>query len=315
MIKSLFNFLVKRNVAINIVDGLSIPTNVLNLLWIADGKYANYNYKNPDILDIGLAQVEIICGFSRNEPSLIYTSLPIKTPKEITPNDKIGYYPSYRGLSPEQRYIYLEWLKNPFEKIYIDIGYVFLFYYGLERYLYLKKSEESFKAILKLLSLYKDNFSFYNYSYDALLYFCIATNDKEKIKVLLKMENRVYSDLVLYAKYVSDTPLYPREIIELANFAGVKNKRYINLHKELFEMTLCEIMKKDLGKCELFLNDYFSNLELISFSPVANMSLIENSVEIPSFNSSNNLKDVINNLLIKTHYEVKLKLKELRKNK
>ena len=128
-------------------------------------------------------------------------------------------------------------------------------------------------------------------------------------------ENRVYSDLVLYAKYVSDTPLYPREIIELANFAGVKNKRYINLHKELFEMTLCEIMKKDLGKCELFLNDYFSNLELISFSPVANMSLIENSVEIPSFNSSNNLKDVINNLLIKTHDEVKLKLKELRKNK
>lgn len=80
-------------------------------------------------------------------------------------------------------------------------------------------------------------------------------------------------------------------------------------------MTLCEIMKKDLGKCELFLNDYFSNLELISFSPVANMSLIENSVEIPSFNSSNNLKDVINNLLIKTHDEVKLKLKELRKNK
>lgn len=47
MIKSLFNFLVKRNVAINIVDGLSIPTNVLNLLWIADGKYANYNYKKP----------------------------------------------------------------------------------------------------------------------------------------------------------------------------------------------------------------------------------------------------------------------------
>lgn len=313
MIKSIINLLTKKTSNVSVVNGLSIPNDILNLLWIADGKYANYNYKNPDVIDIGLAQVEIICGFSRNEPSLIYTNLPIKLPKNVTPTDKIGYYPSYRGLSSEQRYIYLEWLKNPFEKIDIDIGYVFLFYYGLERYLYLKKSEEAFKAILKLLSLYKENFSFYNYSYDALLYFCIAINDKEKIRVLLKMENRIYSDLILYAKYISDTPIYPAEVMELANFAGVKNKRYINLHKELFEITLCEIMNKYLGKYELFLDTYYSNLEMSDFHPVANMSLLENSVEIPSFNSSNSLKEMIYNLLTETHNEVKLKLKKLRK--
>jgi len=47
------------------------------------------------------------------------------------------YYPTYAGLNPEQRWIYLNWLQNPSESI--NIGYVFLYYYGLERQLLFRK--------------------------------------------------------------------------------------------------------------------------------------------------------------------------------
>lgn len=296
---------------------LSSYTNIINLLWIADGEYANYDYDfdDVDVLEVGDAQIRIFYKTSKDEPSLIYTTLPIQIPKTITAKDKIGYYPSYENLSPEERYIYLNWLKNPFEKADIDIGYVFIFYYGLERYLYLKKSKEAFKAILRLLSLYKDNHSFYNYSYDALLYFCIVTKDQQGINTLLKMEKRIYSDIVLYAKYVSKIPIYVKEIIELANFSNFNNKRYINLHRDLFETTLTEIMRKTLGTCELFLDEYARELKTSYFNPVANHSLLDRPVEIISFSSSNTLKDTIYNLLFQTHNEVKEKLKELRKNK
>lgn len=300
------------------IRDIVIPSDIANLLWIADGENANYNYINEDenILDVGIVKIKIICGFTDDEPSLIFTTLPISIPIKNKLIDKIGYYPSYSKLSPEQRYLYLSWLKNPFEKTEIDIGYIFIFYYGLERYLYLKQSNIAFKYIFKLLTLYKDNYSFAHYSYKSLLYYSIATKDFYKIKTLLGFEMKdICSDLVLYAKYIGNIPLYPNEIIDLANFAGFKNKRYINLQKELFEITLNEIMLEELKESELYLNKYSYNLKETEFSPVANMSLNNRTIKILSFNSSNELKEDILNLLIKTHEKLKIKLKELRKNK
>lgn len=45
----------------------------------------------------------------------------------------MGYWPSYAGASPEARRAYLNWLSDGRSHPDCDIGYVFLFFYGLER--------------------------------------------------------------------------------------------------------------------------------------------------------------------------------------
>ena len=67
-----------------------------------------------------------------NEPSLIDLDIEIKSDTYNSIQD-IGYYPSYRNLKPENRFIYLNWLCDITAPI--PIGYVFIFYYGLERHL------------------------------------------------------------------------------------------------------------------------------------------------------------------------------------
>lgn len=46
---------------------------------------------------------------------------------------QLGYWPSYANASPEERRAYLNWLSGGRSDPECDIGYVFLFFYGLER--------------------------------------------------------------------------------------------------------------------------------------------------------------------------------------
>lgn len=46
---------------------------------------------------------------------------------------QMGYWPSYAGASPQTRRAYLNWLSDGRSNPDCDIGYVFLFFYGLER--------------------------------------------------------------------------------------------------------------------------------------------------------------------------------------
>jgi tellurite resistance protein len=46
---------------------------------------------------------------------------------------QMGYWPSYAEASPEERRAYLHWLSEGRSNPDCDIGYVFLFFYGLER--------------------------------------------------------------------------------------------------------------------------------------------------------------------------------------
>jgi hypothetical protein len=64
-----------------------------------------------------------------NDPALIDPTLPAH--KGYAP--ETTYYPSYANLTPGQRHIYLRWLVTGREDPEIDLGLVFLFFYGLER--------------------------------------------------------------------------------------------------------------------------------------------------------------------------------------
>lgn len=68
----------------------------------------------------------------RTEPSLIDESLPVGREEDFTIRH-LPYYPTYEGASPTARAAYLNWLASGRRHPKADLGYVYLFFYGLER--------------------------------------------------------------------------------------------------------------------------------------------------------------------------------------
>ena len=68
------------------------------------------------------------------EPALIDPSLSIARSNMAVPSDgQIGYSPSYERLTPPVRAAFLNWLASGRKDPAAPIGFVFLFFYGLER--------------------------------------------------------------------------------------------------------------------------------------------------------------------------------------
>ncbi|MDK3166662.1 TerB N-terminal domain-containing protein [Aeromonas caviae] len=114
-----------------------------------------------------------------SEPSLInpQASVTIKNAPLDLPLE--GYYPSYRNLSPEAKKRYLQWMENGRKDPSVAIGYVFIFFYGLERRYFidaqkdeLAKREMPFieAEVTRLLSIYPHNGSFARYATNFLEY-------------------------------------------------------------------------------------------------------------------------------------------------
>ncbi|MCK4580313.1 MAG: TerB N-terminal domain-containing protein, partial [Dehalococcoidia bacterium] len=78
-----------------------------------------------------------VCDYPSNvssrwsDPSLINRSLPVNARAPRT--QEIGYWPSYSGLSPGHRAGYLAWLTAGRSAENVEPGYLFVFFYGLER--------------------------------------------------------------------------------------------------------------------------------------------------------------------------------------
>lgn len=66
------------------------------------------------------------------DPSFINTKLPVSGFTDYTV-DSMGYWPNYSNISPSARGAYLAWLADGRKDPMAAPGYVFLFFYGLER--------------------------------------------------------------------------------------------------------------------------------------------------------------------------------------
>jgi hypothetical protein len=94
----------------------------------------------------------------------------------------MGYWPSYANASPENRGAYLKWLSGGKNDPATDIGYVFLYFYGLERRVFADAETNPAVAselplieaeVIRLQGIYSDNHSFRSYS-DSLIGFVKA---------------------------------------------------------------------------------------------------------------------------------------------
>ena len=253
-----------------------------------------------------------------DEPSTIFTVLPVRKPININNVSHPGYYPTYAKLTPEQRWIYLSWLQDVSQLIHI--GYVFLYYYGLERQLLTGKFDLAIDEII-YLRRFHDNPSFKYYSNTALLTSCIIKkkyNRLEDISPLLYSESSL-DNLLLLLAYNSKYDLTVKNLIDLS--PGIKgiNKRYINNNPDLFKNVLEKHLFKRYGVNYFPFSSKFNLSELpisreiffanFSFPPEIRTPAVPNFLEYHPF------VDEVKALFSETHEEVKSILREQRKKK
>lgn len=100
---------------------------------------------------------------------IVDPSLPIAAPSAGNAQEKLGYWPSYANVSPGCRGTYLRWLSSGKCDPETDIGYVFLYFYGLERRLLVDQPppgevELLVAEVVRLRGIYSGNGSFDGYS-------------------------------------------------------------------------------------------------------------------------------------------------------
>lgn len=106
-----------------------------NAQWIAHGGSARvHGFDTGDLVYVG-SRLERLAG-GGVEPSLIDPELPVDPSSVNTGGAGVPYWPSYSGLSPASRRAFLEWLAGGRSDRNAYIGYVFIFFYGLERRVY-----------------------------------------------------------------------------------------------------------------------------------------------------------------------------------
>lgn len=221
----------------------------------------------------------------RNEPSTIYKDLLVRAPDKEQFIESPPYYPSYIQLSPEQRWVYLNWLKDITQPI--DIGYVFIYYYGLERNLLLGDFEAAYNEILLLRQIH-NNKSFESYSYNALLFAAALKKKPEQIFTLLQNESRngiANEDLIF--KFRFNLGISPDDLMSLARKFKGTNLRYIKSNPNLYRAALEKILteKFDQPEYQHFKKFDISDIPMVQSVTFANISFPANlrTPKIPNF--------------------------------
>lgn len=142
-------------------------------LWLPEGKSINVGgyLLNGGLLYIGKG----LAGGNgwQIESALIDPSLAVNQRDDDYTVRKLNYWPSYSEASREARASYLNWLAKGRSHPRADIGYVFLYFYGLERRALVDAASSAtakaelpaiMREVERLLRIYSDNYSFQGYA-------------------------------------------------------------------------------------------------------------------------------------------------------
>ncbi|MEO5333413.1 MAG: TerB N-terminal domain-containing protein [Magnetococcus sp. YQC-5] len=115
-------------------------------------------------------------------PALIQPQLAVNDKQPDRAGAHLTYWPSYAILSPESRAAYLEWLADGASAPETNIGYVFLYYYGLEYRLLTEEEKPTadreerhllVQEVSRLLAIYGGNSSFRHYATSLLTFLMV----------------------------------------------------------------------------------------------------------------------------------------------
>lgn len=294
-----------------------IPDDIVRLLWFSDGPSRNYVHKPEFESSSAFDGIKLTMSFfGPGEPSAIGVQMPVRTPPDAKSVERLGYYPSYEGMGPEQRWVYLNWLVDI--DLPIDIGYVFVFYYGLERHLFAGLADEAVLEILRLRARHQQP-SFTHYSSNAIIAASLVANRPDWLvafsQTIGSASDVSLSDVYLYAKYLYGFALSAPEIIALAGRVGFSNWRYIRSEPVMFESEVATAVAGKYGDKGLLLGGYDIGQCSESMYPLfANCSLDRDRelLKVPAFRDLAEFNQDVHDLLVTAHEAVKLRLKELR---
>ena len=222
----------------NLVAGnksYNINPKILPLLYFTDGQLKNIDS------EVG-------------EPSAISINFPVAEGQF----QKLSYYPSYSGLTSEQRNGFLTWLTTDLSNV-PDIGFAFLLLYCLERHiLHDEYLEESLKIISKLQGQIS-NGSFDYYSSTSIGYILFIHKRLDLLKYVDLNKCDIKLQILLSHRLSAD------QLIALATEVDFRNRYYIKEYPELFKKALIESLKREFG------SEYFeyelSNIQKLKKEP------------------------------------------------
>ncbi|NQT63970.1 MAG: TerB N-terminal domain-containing protein [Candidatus Marinimicrobia bacterium] len=143
-------------------------------VWVSSGKPVNISGEHipGGMLYVG-NYLQPAGGYSSVEPSLINPKLNVNFNNPDIDGSGMSYWPSYADIDPSSRAAYINWLSSGRSDPNYSIGYVFLFFYGLERRVFVdtRNSEQAVSEISeitfevkRLLDIYGSNWSFNGYA-------------------------------------------------------------------------------------------------------------------------------------------------------
>lgn len=311
---------IKSDVAIE--DGLSVFGGIFKgpffslhpdldgLIWFSDGPLKNYFPQKHVYEHAGfLFECEAL-----KEPSALQMHLPIQPPADPNAIPRPSYYPSYGALSPEQRWLYLSTLYNPYDTRN-DIGYIFILYYGLERHLLMGEYSRAFEVVLKLRGVYR-NASFQSYSLMALLVCSVLHQRKDladKLWMSVRTSAKIDFNLLLIMKVMTGEHLSADELMEYARRFGFTNTRYIKSNPDLFRTNLQQVLIENFSIPYFPIDTLKAGAPRISSIAFANYSL-PREIEIPAYSSEPKFIKQGFGLLSVAHEQTKAALAKARKS-
>ncbi|MCL2896381.1 tellurite resistance TerB family protein [Brenneria tiliae] len=108
-----------------------------------------------------------------SDASLVNDALPIEYISRHYQDGSLGYWPSFATLSPRCRGAYLDWLASDRSDASSPVGYVFIYFYGLERRILADGTQEAisdnefkalFEEISRLRTVFQASGSFRHYA-------------------------------------------------------------------------------------------------------------------------------------------------------
>ena len=126
------------------------------------------------------------------EVSLIDSSLPYLQSSSDYQDETLGYWPSFSSISAKCRGAYLSWLSGQRNELDTPLGYVFLYFYGLERRLLIDLPEGKVSdierdllihEIKRLSEVYGNSRSFSDYANSLLDYLSVVSPSESNLSI------------------------------------------------------------------------------------------------------------------------------------
>ena len=137
------------------VESLRIPEPTRSLVWMTDEDPSLAESPTSITIVISLSDDGVSTDKKEKgrhaEPSMIWKKLKVSPNADL--EEDAMYWPTYVRFTPEQRYQYLNWLRDISQPT--NLSYVFLYFYGLERHLLVGNYDDAVLEIRRLLQAHK----------------------------------------------------------------------------------------------------------------------------------------------------------------